>query len=198
MHGSEPQSKKLTSSDVTLVTQCQKGDKKAFELLVKKYQRRVFNLIYRITQDYDLVETLAQEVFLKAFRAINSFKGDSQFYTWLYRITVNTCLSQVKREVPEESLDTTMEADSRLYADDRSRFHQSNPEQDYIKKEFLIHLVETLQGLPEDLRMAIVLREFMELNYEEISDVLEIPLGTVRSRIFRARERLKESLALFL
>ena len=198
MRGSEPETKEVFRADDILVTQCKRGDKKAFELLVKKYQRRIFHLIYRITEDPNLVEPLAQESFLKAYRAIPSFKGDSQFYTWLYRITVNTCLSYVKREAPEETLENTTETEARLYAEDQTRFFQNNPEQDCIRKEFLARLIETLHKLPDELRMAIILREFQGLNYEEIAEVLEIPLGTVRSRIFRARERLKESLALFL
>jgi len=191
--------KRIQGSDEALIAQCKKGDKGAFELLVKKYQRRIFHLVYRITQDSGLVETLAQEVFVKAYRAIDSFKGDSQFYTWLYRIAVNTCLSHVKKEAAAETpIDTGGETEQRLYAEDRARFHEFNPEQDYLRKEFLMHLMEMIRQLPEELRMAIILREFMGLNYEEIGDVLGIPLGTVRSRIFRARERLRESLTPYL
>jgi RNA polymerase sigma-70 factor, ECF subfamily len=197
MRGSDHESTKLSHSDEILVKRCKKGDKKAFELLVEKYQRRIFHLIYRITQDSALVEPLAQEAFFKAYRAIDSFKGDSQFYTWLYRIAVNTCLSHIKKEFPEDSLGNAVEAESRLYAGDLARFFQNSPEQDYMRKEFLTQLVEHLRKLPEELRTSIMLREFMELNYEEIAEVLDIPLGTVRSRIFRAREKLRESLAPF-
>ncbi len=186
-------------SEEILIAQCKKGDTKAFELLMKKYQRRIFHLIYRITQDTGLVEPLAQDVFVKAFRAINSFKGESQFYTWLYRIVVNTCLSHIKKEASDTTpFDNSSASEQRLYAGDHARLHELDPEQDYARKEFLLHLMKTVRTLPEELRMAIILREFMGLNYEEIGEVLDIPLGTVRSRIFRARERLREALMPYL
>jgi len=184
----------LIATDEILVSRCQEGEKRAFELLIQKYQRRIFHLIYRITQDSDAVEPLAQEVFLKAYRSISSFQGNSQFYTWLYRIAVNTCLSYVKRgsledshESPQEILPENQHPDARI-------FQPEDPEQECIRREFYQHLMGCLDQLPEELHTTIVMREFMGLNYEEIADVLDIPLGTVRSRIFRARAHLKELL----
>jgi len=184
----------LPRSDEILVAKCQKGDKQAFELLIKKYQRRIFHLIYRITQDPAVVESLAQDVFLKAYRSISSFRGSSRFYTWLYRIAVNTSLSYIKKESVGENREKRVDYDlhaSNLAVDS---MRVEDPEELLMRKEFLRHLVGSLRRLPEDLRTAVVLREFTGLNYEEIAEVMEVPLGTVRSRIFRARSRLREML----
>jgi RNA polymerase sigma-70 factor (ECF subfamily) len=184
----------LPSSDEILVEKCQNGDKQAFELLIKKYQRRIFHLIYRITQDPTVVEPIAQEVFLKAYRSITSFRGSSQFYTWLYRIAVNTSLSHIKKESVEENRERSLEHDLHASILQSESLKTEDPEELFIRKEFLKHLLDSLRRLPEDLRTAVILREFSGLNYEEISEVMEIPLGTVRSRIFRARARLREML----
>ncbi|MEW6444351.1 MAG: sigma-70 family RNA polymerase sigma factor [bacterium] len=189
----------MPNSDELLVIRCQEGDKSAFELLFKKYQRRIYHLIYRITQDPGAVEPLAQEVFLKAYRAIHSFRRNSQFYTWLYRIAVNTSLSYVKRDTPEESREQhpldigTLSAQEGVTA-----ATAGTPEQEVMRKEFYEHVLDAVRQLPEELRVAIVLREFVGLNYEEIAEVIQIPLGTVRSRIFRGRARLRESLASYV
>lgn len=187
----------LARTDEILVSRCQKGDKKAFELLIEKYQRRIFHLIYRMTQDPDLVEPLAQEVFLKAYRSIQSFRGHSQFYTWLYRIAVNTCLSQVKKTSLEDTRED-VELNLRNTAPEADSMHPEDPEQLFLRKEFLTRLMDSVRDLPEELRTAIVLREFTGLNYEEIAETMDIPLGTVRSRIFRARARLREVLEPYL
>lgn len=184
----------MPSSDEILVEKCQNGDKQAFELLIKKYQRRIFHLIYRITQDPTVVEPIAQEVFLKAYRSITSFRGSSQFYTWLYRIAVNTSLSHIKKESVEENRERSLEHDLHASILQSESLKTEDPEELFIRKEFLKHLLDSLRRLPEDLRTAVILREFSGLNYEEISEVMEIPLGTVRSRIFRARARLREML----
>jgi len=184
----------LPRSDEILVAKCQKGDKQAFELLIKKYQRRIFHLIYRITQDPAVVESLAQDVFFKAYRSISSFRGSSRFYTWLYRIAVNTSLSYIKKESVGENREKRVDYDlhaSNLAVDS---MRVEDPEELLMRKEFFKHLVGSLRRLPEELRTAVVLREFTGLNYEEIAEVMEIPLGTVRSRIFRARSRLREML----
>jgi RNA polymerase sigma-70 factor (ECF subfamily) len=184
----------LPRSDEILVARCQKGDKQAFELLIKKYQRRIFHLIYRITQDPAVVESLAQDVFLKAYRSISSFRGSSRFYTWLYRIAVNTSLSYIKKESVGENREKRVDYDldtSNLAVDSMKI---EDPEELLMRKEFFRHLVGSLRRLPEELRTAVILREFTGLNYEEIAEVMEIPLGTVRSRIFRARSRLREML----
>jgi RNA polymerase sigma-70 factor (ECF subfamily) len=184
----------LPRSDEILVAKCQEGDKQAFELLIKKYQRRIFHLIYRITQDPAVVESLAQDVFLKAYRSISSFRGSSRFYTWLYRIAVNTSLSYIKKESVGENREKRVDFDlhaSNLAVDS---MRVEDPEELLMRKEFFSHLVGSLRRLPEELRTAVVLREFTGLNYEEIAEVMEIPLGTVRSRIFLARSRLREML----
>lgn len=185
----------MPTADDLLVIRCQEGDKKAFELLVKKYQRRIFHLIYRMTQDPSVVEPLAQEVFFKAYRAIQSFRRNSQFYTWLYRIAVNTCLSHVKRDMPEEGHEELSDLNTLRASNGAVLPNFRDPEQEMMRKEFYAHVLEAVRQLPQELRVAIVLREFMGLNYEEIADVIQIPLGTVRSRIFRGRARLRESLA---
>jgi len=185
----------LSDSDDILVIRCQEGDKKSFELLMKKYQRRIFHLIYRMTQDPSVVEPLAQEVFFKAYRAIRSFRRNSQFYTWLYRIAVNTCLSHVKRELPDENHESDADPNTLRASGDASLPNVQDPEQEMMRKEFYAHVLEAVRELPEELRIAIVLREFIGLNYEEIAEVVQIPLGTVRSRIFRGRARLRDCLA---
>lgn len=184
----------LPSSDEILVAKCQKGDKQAFELLIKKYQRRIFHLIYRITQDPAVVEPIAQEVFLKAYRSISSFRGSSRFYTWLYRIAVNTSLSHIKKESVVENRERTIEYDLHASTLQSDSMKTDDPEEVLMRKEFFKHLLNSLRHLPEELRTAVVLREFSGMNYEEISEIMEIPLGTVRSRIFRARARLREML----
>lgn len=185
----------LAATDEILVSRCQGGEKQAFEILMQKYQRRIFHLIYRITQDADAVEPLAQEVFLKAYRSIGSFQGNSRFYTWLYRIAVNTCLSHVKRGTIEGS-----QADPHTISPDDQHpeariVWPESPEQQCLRNEFYQHLMASLEQLPEELHTTIVMREFMGLNYEEIAEVLDIPLGTVRSRIYRARAHLRDLLA---
>ena len=184
----------MPRSDEILVAKCQKGDKEAFELLIKKYQRRIFHLIYRMTQDPAVVEPLAQDVFLKAYRSISSFRGSSRFYTWLYRIAVNTSLSHIKKESVGETRQRTLEYDLNSSAVQDDSMKSEDPEELFMRKEFFKHLIDSLRRLPEELRTAVVLREFSGMNYEEISEVMEIPLGTVRSRIIRARARLREML----
>ena len=184
----------LPRSDEILVARCQEGDKQAFELLIKKYQRRIFHLIYRITQNPGVVEPLAQEVFLKAYRSISAFRGSSRFYTWLYRIAVNTALSHLKKESIGENREKTVDYDLQASSLAVDSVRTEDPEQLVLRKEFLRHLVTALRRLPEELRTAVVLRDLTGLNYEEIAEVMEIPLGTVRSRIFRARARLREML----
>ncbi len=184
----------LPGSDEILVAKCQKGDKQAFELLIKKYQRRIFHLIYRITQDPAVVEPIAQEVFFKAYRSISSFRGHAKFYTWLYRIAVNTSLSQIKKESASENREKHIEYDLHASTLQSDSMKTEDPEELFMRKEFFKHLLDSLRCLPEELRTAVVLREFSGMNYEEISEIMEIPLGTVRSRIFRARARLREML----
>ena len=141
-----------------------------------------------------MVEPLAQDVFFKAYRSISSFRGSSRFYTWLYRIAVNTSLSHIKKESVGEARERTLEYDINSSTLQTDSMKSEDPEELFMRKEFFKHLLESLRRLPEELRTAVVLREFSGMNYDEISEIMEIPLGTVRSRIFRARARLREML----
>ena len=180
-------------SDWMLVERCQSGDKRAFELLVVKYQRRIQRLIGRMVRDVDLVEDIAQETFIRAYRALHQFRGDAQFYTWLYRIAVNTA----KKSLLELKRDPTVsESYFKTDDDDETKSHGIEPTSDetpeslYAASEIAAVVNAALQELPEDLRQAVTLREIEGLTYEEISSVMNCPIGTVRSRIFRAREAI--------
>lgn len=180
--------------DALLVELAQRGDKRAFEMLVVKYQRRVERLVGRMMRDTDLVQDVAQESFIRAYRALPRFRGDSAFYTWLYRIAVNTAkkaLVELRRD-PLVS-ESTLAADDD--ADETSRVrneltHGETPEAMLATKEIAAAVNAAVQSLSEDLRQAITLREIEGLSYEEIADVMNCPIGTVRSRIFRAREAI--------
>ncbi|OIQ77614.1 ECF RNA polymerase sigma-E factor [mine drainage metagenome] len=179
-------------SDALLVERTVAGDQRAFELLVIKYQRRVQRLIGRMVRDVDLVEDIAQETFIRAYRALHQFRGDAQFYTWLYRIAVNTA----KKFLLELKRDPILSQGAFSSADDEDEtFHQKNepsshesPESVLAAKEIAQAVNDALAALPDDLRQAITLREMDGLSYEDIAEVMNCPVGTVRSRIFRARE----------
>lgn len=181
-------------SDVMLVERAVAGDQAAFELLVIKYQRRIQRLIGRMVRDVDLVEDIAQETFIRAYRALHQFRGDAQFYTWLYRIAVNTAkkfLLELKRDV------TVSEASFKLNEDgDETSGHRNEPISDetpesvLAAKEIGNAVNAALESLPDDLKQALTLRELEGLSYEDIADVMGCPIGTVRSRIFRAREAI--------
>ena len=181
--------------DQQLVERAQRGDKSAFELLVAKYQRKLARLLSRFIRDPAEVEDVAQEAFIKAYRALPSFRGESAFYTWLYRIGINTAknyLVAMGRRAP-----TTTEFDS----EDAENFEDGDqlrdvntPENELMSKQIAQTVNDTMEALPEELRTAIVLREIDGLSYEEIATVMNCPIGTVRSRIFRAREAVAEKL----
>lgn len=183
-----------TDSDALLVERTVAGDQRAFELLVIKYQRRVERLIGRMVRDVDLVEDIAQETFIRAYRALHQFRGDAQFYTWLYRIAVNTA----KKFLLELKRDPTITDSALMSKDDddetfRSRSEPStdeSPESTLAAKEIGQVVNDALAALPEDLRQAITLREMEGLSYEDIAELMNCPIGTVRSRIFRAREAI--------
>ena len=184
-------------SDLALVERAVAGDQKAFELLVIKYQRRIQRLIGRMVRDVDLVEDIAQETFIRAYRALAQFRGDAQFYTWLYRIAVNTA----KKALMELKRNPTVSENSFKSADDDETSPLENeltssetPEALLASKEIAVMVNAAMEALPEELRQAITLREIEGLSYEEISDVMSCPIGTVRSRIFRAREAIAEKL----
>jgi RNA polymerase sigma-70 factor (ECF subfamily) len=183
-------------SDQALVQRVQNGDQQAFALLVAKYQRRIFRLISRFVADPASAEDIAQETFLRAYRAIGNFRGDSQFYTWLYRIAVNTAkrsaLTCARSPVfPENSQnpeqDETFPRQEQLSSMD-------TPEAVMASRELVNAVNAAMEELPEELRSAIMLREIEGLSYEEISHMLGCPVGTVRSRIFRARESIARRL----
>jgi RNA polymerase sigma-70 factor, ECF subfamily len=182
-------------ADAPLVDRVKKGDVKAFEMLVVKYQRRIERLIGRMVRDVDLVPDIAQETFIRAYRAIPQFRGDSAFYTWLYRIAVNTAKKQLV-ELKRDPLITESARASRDDGDDETSRAENElsdgetPESLLASKEVAMTVNAAIEALSEDLRQAITLREIEGLSYEEIAELMNCPIGTVRSRIFRAREAI--------
>jgi RNA polymerase sigma-70 factor, ECF subfamily len=176
--------------DLGLVKRVQSGDNSAFDVLVQKYQHRIGAVIGRFVHDYAESQDIAQETFIRAYRAINSFRGDAQFYTWLYRIAVNTAknhLVSMKRRPPTSDI----EAEDAEHFEGAHRMHDSDtPEHELLREEIARTVSEVVSELPEELRQAITLREMEGLSYEEISETMDCPIGTVRSRIFRAREAI--------
>ena len=185
-------------SDAQLVQRAATGDQRAFELLVIKYQRRLQRLIGRMVRDSDLVEDIAQETFIRAYRALSQFRGESQFYTWLYRIAVNT----TKKFLQERKRSPTMSDRAFVSNDDNDETFRAvgepsteeTPESVLAAKEIAAAVNSGLEALPLDLRQALTLREIEGLSYEEIAAVMDCPMGTVRSRIFRARELISAKL----
>ncbi|HEY3049667.1 MAG TPA: RNA polymerase sigma factor RpoE [Polaromonas sp.] len=189
---------KATDSDAMLVERTVAGDQRAFELLVIKYQRRIQRLIGRMVRDVDLVEDIAQETFIRAYRALSQFRGEAQFYTWLYRIAVNTAkkaLMDLKRNptVSENSFKSAQSDESDETSPLENELTSSEtPDAVLASKEIAEMVNAAMEALPEELRQAITLREIEGLSYEEISEAMNCPIGTVRSRIFRAREAISE------
>ncbi|ATM99923.1 MULTISPECIES: RNA polymerase sigma factor RpoE [Enterobacterales] len=176
-------------TDQMLVEKVQNGDQKAFNLLVIRYQHKVASLISRYVPQGD-VPDVSQEAFIKAYRAIGSFRGDSAFYTWLYRIAVNTAKNYLVaqgRRPPSNDLDAS---DVENFESPNALKEISNPENLMLSEELRRVVFHTIESLPEDLRVAITLRELDGLSYEEIAVIMDCPVGTVRSRIFRAREAI--------
>ena len=181
--------------DQQLVERAQRGDKRAFELLVMKYQRKLARLLSRFIRDASEVEDVTQEAFIKAYRALPSFRGDSAFYTWLYRIGINTAknyLVALGRRAPTTTEFDHEEAES--FEDADALRDTATPEAELLSREIATTVNRALEALPDDLRTAITLREIEGLSYEEIASVMNGPIGTVRSRIFRAREAIAERL----
>jgi RNA polymerase sigma-70 factor (ECF subfamily) len=182
------------TADQVLVARAQQGDKRAFDLLVLKYQQKVANLISRYIRDPSEVMDVSQDAFLKAYRALPAFRGESAFYTWLYRIAVNTVKNHLVaqgRRPPGDDL----EAEVAEQMDMGVRLRESGtPERHVLTDEIARTVQKALDDLPDDLRTAIVLREFEGMSYEEIATAMECPIGTVRSRIFRAREAIDKRL----
>jgi RNA polymerase sigma-70 factor (ECF subfamily) len=178
-------------SDGVLVEKCRKGDINAFELLVLKYQRRIFNLIYRLTGDNEMVEDIAQEVFLKAYKSLDSFHGKSSFYTWLYRIAINTSFNHIKsnKENQFKILASDSEGD-KIYSVENILDTEQLLEQHELSKK----INDAINSLNEEQKTIIVLRDVEGLSYDEIGKIIGCPSGTVRSRLFRARKELKTKL----
>jgi RNA polymerase sigma-70 factor, ECF subfamily len=182
-------------SDMVLVERTVAGDQRAYGLLVVKYQRRIQRLIGRMVRDVDLVEDISQETFIRAYRALAQFRGEAQFYTWLYRIAVNTAkktLMDMKRDptISEAALRGNSEDDDETSRLDNELISPETPETVLAAKEIAETVNAAMQALPEELRQAVTLREIEGLSYEEIAQMMNCPIGTVRSRIFRAREAI--------
>ena len=180
--------------DQALIKRVQDGDKRAFDLLVLKYQHKVVGVISRYIHDWAECQDVAQEAFLRAYRALGNFRGDSQFYTWLYKIAVNTAknhLVALGRRPPTEDID----AQDAVQFESGMRLRDSGtPENEAMRQEIERTVARTVEALPEELRVAITLREVDGLSYEGISETMGCPIGTVRSRIFRAREAIDQQL----
>jgi RNA polymerase sigma-70 factor (ECF subfamily) len=180
--------------DQQLVERVQRGDKRAFDLLVLKYQHKILGLIVRFVHDPQEAQDVAQEAFIKAYRALTNFRGDSAFYTWLYRIAVNTAKNHlVARGRRPPDIDISAE-DAEFVEGDHALKDIETPERALLRDEIEATVHRTIQQLPDDLRTALTLREFEGLSYEDIATAMQCPVGTVRSRIFRAREAIDKAL----
>ncbi len=182
-------------NDIVLVERVQNGDKQAFNLLVEKYQFRIKHLVSRFVKDSHEQEDIVQESFIKAYRAISRFRGDSAFYTWLYRIAVNTSknyLVAMSRRPPAQDVI----ADEMVHSRGAERLVESNSPEQIAQNDQLVEAIkQSISALPEELKQAIQLREFDGLSYEDIAVAMNCPIGTVRSRIFRAREAIEQAIA---
>lgn len=181
-------------TDLELVRRVQAGDKSAFDVLVLKYQQKVINLVMRYVHDPHIAMDVSQESFIKAYRGLKNFRGDSAFYTWLYRISINTAknyLVSKNRRMPDDDIDAQ---EAEQYEGGAKLRDISTPEREALSNEIQVTVKNAIEALPDDLRIAITLRELEGLSYEEISDTMGCPIGTVRSRIFRARESIEKEL----
>ncbi|MEE9326628.1 MAG: RNA polymerase sigma factor RpoE [Cocleimonas sp.] len=183
-----------SQTDLELVRRVQSGDKSAFDVLVLKYQQRVINLVTRYVHDPHIAMDVSQESFIKAYRGLKNFRGDSAFYTWLYRIAINTAKNHLvsrSRRMPDDDIDAQ---EAEQYEGGAKLRDISTPENELLTEEIQETVRVAIEALPDDLRIAITLRELEGLSYEEISDAMDCPIGTVRSRIFRARESIESEL----
>ena len=178
------------SIDQALVERVQKGDKQAFDVLVLKYQNKIIQLIYRYVHDPEEAQDVAQEAFIKAYKALGRFRGDSAFYTWLYRIAINTAKNYLvasSRRPPKSDIDAQ---DAEQYEGAVGLKEYATPERMLLRDEIQTSIAQAIEELPDELRTAITLRELEGLSYEEIAQTMDCPIGTVRSRIFRARDAI--------
>ncbi len=182
-------------ADAVLVERVQRGDKHAFELLVVKYQRKILRLLSRFIRDPAEIEDVAQEAFIKAYRALPQFRGESAFYTWLYRIAINTAKNHLVASGRRPSSPSEFETEDGETFDETDTLSDNNtPESVLASREIAQTVNIAIESLPEELRMAIVLREIEGMSYEDIAQAMDCPIGTVRSRIFRAREAIAAKL----
>ena len=181
--------------DQKLVEKAQKGDKRAFGILVEKYHKKLTRLLARMVRDQSEIEDIVQDSFIKAYRAINNFRGDSAFYTWLYRIGINTAKNHLVSlgRRPKAMNDVEIE-DVENFEDGQELRNLETPENSMMTKEIVATVNDTIESLPDELKEAISLREMDGLSYEEIAELMQCPIGTVRSRIFRAREAIADKL----
>lgn len=180
--------------DQQLVERVQKGDKRAFDLLVLKYQHKIFAVISRFIRDHAEVQDVAQDAFIKAYRALPNFRGESAFYTWMYRIAINTAKNYLvarNRRPPASDLEVE---DAEFYSGNEAIHEMNTPERMLLRDELQNVIDLAFRDLPDDLRMAVTLREIDGLSYEEIAEAMDCPIGTVRSRIFRAREAIDKKI----
>jgi len=183
-----------TTSDQQLVARVQKGDRRAFDLLVVKYQHRILALVGRFISDHAEAQDVTQEAFIKAYRALPSFRGDSQFYTWMYRIAVNTAKNHLisrGRKTPTQDIDLD---DAAFFADEANMKDVDTPDGLLQRDQLRSVVFDAIEALPDELRRAVTLRELEGLSYEEIAEAMDCPIGTVRSRIFRAREAIDKKM----
>ena len=181
-------------TDLELVQRVQAGDKKSFDILVLKYQHKVINLVMRYMHDPDTAQDVAQEAFIKAYRCLKNFRGESAFYTWLYRIAINTAknyLVSQGRRAPTNDIDAD---EAEQFEGESALKEYGTPENEMLRDEIQSIVSNAIDALPDDLRTAIVLRELEGMSYEEIAEAMDCPIGTVRSRIFRARESIDKVL----
>ncbi len=180
--------------DQALVERVQKGDKSAFDLLVRKYQHKIVSVVTRYVSDWSEAQDVSQEAFIRAYRAIGAFRGDSAFYTWIYKIAINTAKNHLvskgrRPPIGDIAIEDAVQLDGASQLRDRA-----TPERELLRQEIEQTVFATVEELPEELRTAITLREVDGLSYEEIAEAMNCPIGTVRSRIFRAREAIDERL----
>ncbi|HET9034322.1 MAG TPA: RNA polymerase sigma factor RpoE [Dokdonella sp.] len=180
--------------DQALVERVQKGDKRAFDLLVRKYQHKIISVVTRYVSDWSEAQDVAQEAFIRAYRAIEAFRGDSAFYTWIYKIAINTAKNHLvsrgrRPPIGDIAIEDAVQLDGASQLRDRA-----TPERELMRQEIERTVFDTVEELPEELRTAITLREVDGLSYDEIAEAMNCPIGTVRSRIFRAREAIDERL----